>query len=248
VNTFFQQEYESLVVSPNGSPIWWHSMPLPDGRRISGFHDDKDVQLKLWRALRITDGGGLTGKTVLDIGANDGFFTVAALMAGAREVTAIDCDWEGWPDNIRYAGDAWGVEPQIVTGDFLAYDFQRSFDVILLLGVLYHLDNVFQCMRTLRALLEDDGVIYLETQTSQIQSELPIFEYASDSYPTIARQHKEALDRVGISNYLFPNEHAVRNLACSYDLDCEVLGGPNVRYTADNPSRGVFRLTKARRL
>ena len=34
--------------------------------------------------MQIVDKDGLAGKRVLDIGANDGFFTVAAIMAGAQ--------------------------------------------------------------------------------------------------------------------------------------------------------------------
>jgi hypothetical protein len=55
-------------------------MPLPDGTRISGENPDKDLQFKKWRALNIPSDDGLAGKSVLDIGANDGFLTLAAAM------------------------------------------------------------------------------------------------------------------------------------------------------------------------
>ena len=55
-----------------------------------------------------------------------------------------------------------------------------------------------------------------------------------------------ALNGVGISNYLFPNEQAVRNLAHSYDFDCDVLNGPHNRYMRENPTRWFFRLDKRR--
>jgi len=242
--SFFQSTFAELVESPNGSRIWWHSMPLPDGLRISGHHDDKDLQLKMWRALQIANNDGLAGKSVLDIGANDGFFTLAALMAGAETVTALDATWETWPANIRYASDIWGVEPEIVTADFRTYPFSRAYDVIFFLGVLYHLEDVFGCLKKLDDLLAYDGVIYLETQMSQIVSDLPLFECASDIYPTIAPQNKRALSGVGIANYLFPNEHAVRNLAYSYDFECEALDGPENPYTAQNPTRRIFRLSR----
>ena len=80
---FFQKSYKALVESPNGTAVWWHSLPLPDGNRVNGNNPDKDLQLKMWRAMQIADEGGLARKRVLDIGANDGFFTVAAAMAGA---------------------------------------------------------------------------------------------------------------------------------------------------------------------
>ena len=87
----------------------------------------------------------------------------------------------------------------------------------------------------------NDGALYLETQMSLIESSLPIYEAASDIYPTIAKQDKHFLGVTGISNFLFPNEAAVHNLAYSYDFTCERLKGT---YTNDYPSRGVFRMTK----
>jgi SAM-dependent methyltransferase len=242
VPPFFQNRPDKLVDSPNQSESWWHSIPLPDGSRINGYNKDKDLQFKMWRAMKIANRGGLTGKRVLDIGANDGFFTLAALMAGAQEVTAIDVGWETWPQNIQYACQAWHVTPRIITADFLVYDFQQRFDVIFFLGVLYHLEDVFSCMKKLDQILEAQGVIYLETQMSQIQSNLPIFEYASDIYPTIGRQDKPALGGVGVSCYLFPNEHAIRNLTYSYGFQYVPLDGPHNLYTRENPTRRFYKL------
>ena len=241
---FFQKSYKGLVDSPNGSAVWWHSLPLPDGNRINGHNPDKDLQLKMWGAMQIPDEDGLARKRVLDIGANDGFFTVAAAMAGAKKVTAIDKDWSTWPMNIDYACRSWRVDPEIVSGDFLSHGFGEAYDMIFLLGVLYHLENLPACMRRLRSLLADGGVVYVETQMSQITSALPIFEYASDIYPTVAIQDKKNLALTGISNQLFPNEPAVRNLAHSYDFECESLSGPHNVYTHDNPYRQFFKWTK----
>ncbi len=242
MHSFFQDRFGELVNSPNQSKIWWHSIPLPDGNRINGYHQDKDLQFKMWRAMKIADNGGLTGKRVLDIGANDGFFTLAALMAGAQEVTAIDMHWGTWPKNIQYASQVWRVTPKIITADFRIYDFQQRFDVIFFLGVLYHLEDVFSCIKKLGQILEAEGVIYLETQMSKIKSDLPVFEYASDIFPTIAKQDKLSLSGVGISNYLFPNERAMQNLAYSYDFQCEALDGPHNLYTRENPTRRFYKL------
>jgi SAM-dependent methyltransferase len=241
---FFQKSYRSLVDSPNGSAVWWHSLPLPDGNRVSGNNPDKDLQLKMWGAMQIPDAGGLDGRRVLDIGANDGFFTVAAVMAGAARVTAIDKDWSTWPVNIGWSCRTWGVDPEVVSGDFQTHPLAGPYDVIFLLGVLYHLESLPAAMRRLRELLVGGGVVYVETQMSQVKSPLPIFEYASDIFPTVAIQDKKNLGLVGISNQLFPNEAAIQNLAHSYDFDCRSLSGPHNLYTRDNPYRQFFRLTK----
>jgi hypothetical protein len=221
-------------------------MPLPDGTRISGANSDKDLQFKMWHALNIPSNGGLSGKGVLDIGANDGFFTLAALMAGARDVTAINsADWPTWPCNIEYACRIWSVTAGIVTADFRSYPFQQKFDVIFLFGVLYHVEDVFGCMKIMNTLLTDEGALYIETQITAIQSDLPVFEYASDLYSTTAQQGRSGLKKAGISNFLFPNESAIRNLAYSYGFLCEPLSGPHNRYTQENPTRHLFKLLKA---
>jgi protein-L-isoaspartate O-methyltransferase len=234
--------YKELVNSPNGEH-WWHSMPLPDGKRINGAHDDKYLQTKMWDALLIPPSVGLLGKRVLDIGANDGFFSLAALAAGASSVTSIDKDWDTWPKNINYASQAWQARPEVITGDFRTMELGQ-FDVILFLGVIYHLQDVFGAMQKLHSSLVDHGVLYIETQGTQVNSALPIFEYASDAYSTTAPQGKETLRAVGISNYLFPNPPAVFNLACSYGFSCEFLNDPSNRYTRANPLRHIYRLTK----
>ena len=216
-------------------------MPLPDGNRIAGAHADVDVQFKLWDSLRLYT-CGLAGKRVLDIGANDGFFTIAALLAGACKVTAINtADEATFPENLQFAAEQWEVTPEIIVDDFQTYPFKRGYDVIFFLGVLYHLENVFGAVKRLRDLLNDNGMLYLETQMSLIDSPVPVYEAASDSYPTIAKQYKEHLHRAGISNFLIPNEAAIYNLAFSYDFACERLTST---YTEHYPDRGVFRLRK----
>ncbi len=241
---FFQTTYKQLVDSPNNSAFWWHSMPLPDGNRVKGVPADKDLQFKAWRAMQIAEAGGLSGKRVLDIGANDGFFTLCALMAGAAEVTAIDKDWSTWPHNIQYASQVWGCHPNIITADFRSWEGTGKFDVIFLLGVLYHLEDVFSCMRRLSYLLSDKGILYIETQMSQIESQLPLFEYASDIYPTVSYQDKNNLGATGISNYMFPNVHAMRNLANTYDFEYENLDGESNVYSKENPGRQIFKFSK----
>jgi 2-polyprenyl-3-methyl-5-hydroxy-6-metoxy-1,4-benzoquinol methylase len=236
-SAFFKRTYRHLVERPNGR-YWFHSVPLPNGDRIVGAHSDSNVQTKLWDTLAVNP----NQKRVLDIGANDGFFTIAALLAGAKSATAINtADCPTYPENLSFAAKEWNVTPHIVIDDFQAHPFVDNYDVILFLGVLYHLENIFAAMRLLRRLLTRRGALYLETQMSQINSQLPLYEAASDIFPTIAHQRKDAVLCTGVSNFLFPNEAAVQNLAHTYDFACERLEGDYVR---DYPSRGVFKLTK----
>ena len=239
---FFQPKFTTSVASPNGQ-FWWHHMPLPDGTRIKGANQDVDLHVKMWDALKIPRVEGLKGRSVLDIGANDGYFSLAALVAGAAKVTAINSpDWNTYPANINYASAAWDLKPIVITSDFERHSFEERFDVIFFFGVLYHLEDVFNAMKRLKGLLAEGGVIYIETQMSGLKLDLPVFEYASDLYPTQVKQDKRGLYLSGLSNYLLPNEHAMKNLAHSYDFSIESLSSPRNLYERDNPTRQLFAL------
>ena len=224
---------------PSPDECWFHTAPLPNGRRMrSNRIENPDAQNLMWKTFEIES---LSGKKVLDIGAADGFFSLAAKAMGAEKVTALDLNYWGWPQNITNLSRLWNAEIDIVSGDFQILDFEDKFDLVLFLGVLYHLENVFHAFRKLRSLLATNGVVIMETQMSQTTVALPAFECASDIYPTIAKQGKEAIDAVGVSNYLFPNHAAIANLADTYSFNCERLIDND--YIRTYPTRGIYRLT-----
>jgi tRNA (mo5U34)-methyltransferase len=238
---FFSRSYTTLVPSPNGSPIWWHCMPLPDGSRVDAQPIDKALQHKVWEAMGISP-NGLHGKSVLDIGANDGFFSIAAALSGASHVVALNAvDWMTWPQNIKYAAEMWDAEVEIITADFRVW-LGHPFDSVFFLGVLYHLEDVFSAMSLLNKRLVQGGMLYLETAMAGVRSDLPIFEYASDIYPTSIPQGRETLSLTGVSNYLAPNDAAIRNLADTYGFDAIALSDTD--YCRENPNRGLYRLVK----
>jgi tRNA (mo5U34)-methyltransferase len=69
---------------------WWHSITLGDGVVTPG-EKSAAVLEEEWRNMALPS---LRGKTVLDIGAWDGWFSFAAERAGASRVVALD--WFVW--------------------------------------------------------------------------------------------------------------------------------------------------------
>ena len=65
---------------------WWHSIDLGHGVVTKGYKAPETLQYEL-ESLRLPD---LRDKTVLDIGAHDGFFSFEAERHGARRVVALD--------------------------------------------------------------------------------------------------------------------------------------------------------------
>jgi tRNA (mo5U34)-methyltransferase len=141
---------------------YWHSIHLGDaitpGRKGSLAHMEAELA-----GLRLPD---LRGRTVLDVGAWDGYFSFAAERLGARSVTALDhFVWErmlfrGGDDDrplpgragFDHAHAALGSSVRALHLDFAGGDLSGLgiFDVVLFLGVVYHLENPLEALLRLR--------------------------------------------------------------------------------------------------
>ena len=66
--------------------FWWHSIDFGDGVVSDGRRTAEELAAE-WAALELPD---LAGKTVLDVGAWDGYFSFEAEKHGAARVVALD--------------------------------------------------------------------------------------------------------------------------------------------------------------
>ena len=96
---------------------------------------------------RWSNGGGsphaipadLSGRSVLDIGCNAGFYSMEMKRRGAVRVLGIDFD-EDYLRQARFAAEVEGLD--IEFRKLSVYDvgaLGESFDLVLFIGVLYHL-------------------------------------------------------------------------------------------------------------
>lgn len=153
---------------------WFHSFQLPDGRNIEGI---KPLDILRSEADKFFP-ADLSGKTVLDIGAWDGFFSFEAERRNAARVLATD--------HFCWSGSGWGTRQgfdfihrnlnsnvESVDVDVLALDPQvlGQFDVVLLLGVLYHVKDPYSCLEAAARMCADHLII--ETVTALASETLP---------------------------------------------------------------------------
>ena len=238
---FFEGRGFPIVERP-ADEFWWHSTPLPNGVRTKSRQAWQECQFSMWDAITSATPDGFVGKTVLDIGAADGFFSIAAAASGASRVDAIDIAYVGWPVNLGFLSQQWKLPVNIITGDFRGHEFESGYDVIFFLGVLYHIEDVFRAFKVLHDLLNPRGRVIIETQVSQRDGEFPMLEMASDFLPSTVGQGIEAIDNTGVSNFLIPNKLAIYQLAHMYRFKC----GESIKcaYTDDYPLRRFFVLEK----
>ncbi len=217
-------------------PEWYHSIELAPGVVTPGRSPLAFWQEEL-HALRLPD---LVGKTVLDIGAYDGFFSFAAERLGAARVVALDHyawsadmaaymrDWrsakragrsipsphltEHWrpaelpgrrPFDAAHKVLNSRVEP--VVKDFMAPDVAAigAFDIVIFLGVLYHLEEPLAAIRRVFELTAPGGLCVIETEAMEIpgSGSRALFEF----FPS-DELHRDA------SNWWAPNAAAMRGL------------------------------------
>jgi tRNA (mo5U34)-methyltransferase len=236
-------------------PFWWHSVDLGDGTVTPG-HKSLEILNQELSQLRLTD---LRGKSVLDIGAWDGWFSFAAERLGARDVVALDhfvwsIDLGIYYSDPRAAGlaeERFGEIPGLwnphelpgkrgldcarralnshvreVVADFMTADLDEigTFDVVLYLGVLYHMRHPLLALERLRRVTS--GIAYIETAAISIpgQENLSVCEFY---------ESKELGGDPG--NWWAPTAPALLAMCRAAGFaDAELLVEPPVSPTTDN--------------
>jgi tRNA (mo5U34)-methyltransferase len=143
---------------------WFHNIDLGNGIVTPGV-DRTQAKLK---TLHFPE--NLSGKSFLDIGAWDGFFSFEAERRGAARVLAVD--------EYVWAGKGWATKDGFETARRIlnskvedrlmsVYDISPStigqFDVVLFAGVLYHLEHPYLALQNVASVTRE--LLILETHT-----------------------------------------------------------------------------------
>src|SRR6185437_14782031 len=112
------------------------------------------------KLARIDMPADLTGKGVLDLGCNEGFFCIEAKKRGAAHVVGVDAN-EKWIELARKRAAEANVEVDFIKGDFLEVK-NRSFDLILMLSALHYASRPKAVLRRVHQLLSPNGLFILE--------------------------------------------------------------------------------------
>ena len=144
---------------------WYHTIDLGQGVVTQGVDNSPE------RLARLHLPSDLSGRSVLDVGAWDGFFSFEAERRGASRVLATDhYAWHGtgWGTGQGKAGFQLArtalhsrVEDLSVDVTDLSPERVGSFDLVLFLGVLYHLPNPIRALERVASVTR--GVLILET-------------------------------------------------------------------------------------
>jgi tRNA (mo5U34)-methyltransferase len=117
---------------------WFHNIDL-NGIQTAPDHFLGNFPYIKWEHLQPCLPTDLTGKSVLDIGCNGGFYSLELKKRGASRVLAIDLDMR-YLNQARFAAEVHGLD--IEFRRMSVYDvgsLGEKFNIVLFMGVLYHL-------------------------------------------------------------------------------------------------------------
>lgn len=160
----------STLIEQAHSREWFYSYELPDGSSTPTYHgtDIQAIHDTRWQMLESCLskylGPGKSGLSALDLASHQGWFAHNMARAGFNRVEGVDARQSHVDDSTLIARIFEMEHLKFRQGDIheQSPDELGKFDVVLMLGLLYHLENPVGALRICRALCKQLCVI--ETQ------------------------------------------------------------------------------------
>ncbi len=172
---------------------WFHNLRLR-GVETAPDHFLGDYPSNKWQSFAHSIPADLRGKSVLDIGCNAGFYSLEMKRRGAERVLAIDFD----PEYLAQARLAAEIsEVDIEFRQMSVYDvgaLGERFDLVLFLGVLYHLRHPLLALDLIHEHVAKDLFVFQSMQrgspeVSELQEDYHFWEESIFERPDFPRMY-----------------------------------------------------------
>ena len=189
---------------------WFHNMEV-GGIRTAPDHFLFDYPNVVFQRFAAALPADLSGKSVLDIGCNAGFYSMEMKRRGAARVLGIDAD----PDYLAQARFAAEVaELDIEFEQLSVYDvgaLGERFDLVIFMGVLYHLRHPLLALDLIHEHVVGDLLLFQSTlrgstETMPLADDYDYWDMAMFDRPEYPRLHFVEKKYSGDStNWWIPN-------------------------------------------
>jgi tRNA (mo5U34)-methyltransferase len=143
---------------------WFHNLDL-NGIQTAPDHFLGDYPAAKFAHFAEIIPDDLTGKSVLDIGCNAGFYSIEMKRRGAARVLGIDSD-DRYLEQARLASGALGFD-DVEFRNLSVYDvgaLGERFDLVIFMGVLYHLRHPLLALDLIREHVAGDILLFQSMQ------------------------------------------------------------------------------------
>ncbi len=189
---------------------WFHNLDLR-GVRTAPDHFLGDYPSIKWVNFAHAVPADLTGRSVLDIGCNAGFYSMEMKRRGAARVVGIDSE-DLYLNQARYAAEIEGMEIEFrKLSVYDVADLGEKFDLVIFMGVLYHLRHPLLALDLLYEHVVGDLMLFQSmqrgsTQVDPVQADYSFWQqdhFDSPGYPKMAFiEHRYCNDP---TNWWVPN-------------------------------------------
>lgn len=155
---------------------WFHNMEL-GGVWTAPNHFLGNYPAVKWRRFEAAIPRDLQGASVLDIGCNGGFYSIEMKNRGAGRVLGIDSD-DDYLRQARFAAEIAGQD--IEFRKLSVYDvgaLKERFDVVLFMGVLYHLRHPLLALDLIHEHVAGDMLVFQSMQRGSAEVFKPQEDY-----------------------------------------------------------------------
>ena len=196
---------------------WFHNLSLL-GVQTAPDHFLGDYPHNKWRTFQNAIPQDLSGMTVLDVGCNGGFYSIEMKRRGARRVLGIDHDSQ-YLEQARFAASV--LELDIAFEEMSVYDvakLRERFDLVLFMGVFYHLRYPLLALDLLRRHVAKNWFIFQSMLRGsrtipEIESDYPFSEKGIFEHPGYPKMHFiEQSYSSDPTNWWIPNRACVEAL------------------------------------
>ena len=161
---------------------WYHEFDFGNGLVAKSKQPDIEFHRRLWAFIQSKlDPIDFAGKTVLDIGCWDGYWSFYAEKRGATHVMATDDAEQNWASDNGLMLAKELLRSSIETNTNLSIydlaDAKKRFDIVLCLGVYYHLIDPFYALSQIRHCCHDNTIVVLEGDVLGGPEETAIYNF-----------------------------------------------------------------------
>jgi tRNA (mo5U34)-methyltransferase len=142
---------------------WFHNIDL-NGVKTAPDHFLGDYPNFKYQNFSKALPEDLHGKSVLDVGCNAGFYSIEMKKRGAERVVGIDSD-ERYLAQARFAAETLGFDIEFRNMSvYEVAELGEKFDVVIFMGVLYHLRHPLLALDLLHENVVGDILVFQSMQ------------------------------------------------------------------------------------
>jgi tRNA (mo5U34)-methyltransferase len=196
---------------------WYHEFDFGQGLYARSSTPDVVAHRRIWGLIsRQLDRLDWRGRSVLDIGCWDGYWSFDAERRGAGSVLASDDVSQNWAAGagLRLARKLLNSEVNQSLSIYELAGLGRKFDIILCLGVYYHLLDPFYALAQIRHCCHEQTIVVLEGDVARygVRADTACLPFGDATAPLFVPSVR-TLDKLLMATYFQVESQAFLNPA-----------------------------------